>query len=292
VIEPGDTKTKIVVFRSGDAGNSWTGPTTITAERSFDRPTVIARGRNVVVAAEHRGAVAVLHSRDEGRSFRSPRLFRPNRNLDHNAMNPVWHGSSLLVPYVDFGETLSGSRLGMVQTDDFGRRWSVPLVVADVPRRFPGNAHFATSGASLYAAFASGTADARAVSVASSADGTRWRIPVRVSNDGAQAFRPAIAISSRGYVGTTWIEIEAGCTRLWFSVSRDGARTFSKPVPVSEDLSCGNTLPNRAAYERWEHGGDYFGLASDGENFIAIWPDARMGIFQIYAASITVSSTP
>src|SRR5688572_21599090 len=98
VIEPEQSKTKIVVFRSGDGGDSWTRRSTIAAERSFDRPTVIARGREVVIAAEHRGAVAVLHSRDEGKSFGPARLFRPSRNLEHNAMNPLWHGSSVVVP--------------------------------------------------------------------------------------------------------------------------------------------------------------------------------------------------
>src|SRR5688572_25358895 len=60
VIEPGDEKTKITVFRSTDAGLTWTLSATIAAARSFDRPTVIARGREVVIAAEHQGAVALL----------------------------------------------------------------------------------------------------------------------------------------------------------------------------------------------------------------------------------------
>ena len=292
VIEPGDAKTKIAVFKSGDAGQSWTRSATIAAARSFDRPTVIARGREVVIAAEHQGAVALLRSPDEGRSFLPVRSFRPTANLDHNAMNPVWRGSSIAIPYVDFGEALSSSRIAIVETGDFGRTWKTPSIVADVPRRLPGNAHAAASTASLHVAFASGTADARTVSVASSADGKTWRAPVRVSGVGSQAFRPAIAIATGGDVGATWIETEAGCTRLWFSVSRDGGRTFSKPVPVSEDLSCGDTPANRAAFERWEHGGDYYGLVADGDAFVAIWPDARGGTFQLYAARITVAPRP
>ena len=290
IIDVGQSKTKIAVFRSEDGGDSWTLASTIAADRSFDRPTLIARGKDVLIAAEHRGAVALLHSRNQGRTFSSPRLFRGSRNLDHNAMNPLWRGSSVVLPYVDFGETLGGSRLATIETRDLGKSWSTPVVVADVPRRMPGNAHFAASGTSLHVAFASGTADTRTVSVASSTDGLKWGAPVRVSNPGAPAFRPAIATSSRGDIGTTWIETEAGCTRLWFAVSRDAGRTFSKPVPVSEDLSCGDTATNRAAYELWEHGGDYFGLASDGDGFVALWPDARTGTFQIYAATITVTT--
>ena len=207
-------------------------------------------------------------------------------------MNPWWRGSSVVVPYVDYGQTLGGSRLAAIETGDFGKTWGTPVIVADVPRRFPGNAHFVASGTSLHAAFASGTAEARTVSVATSRDGLKWDAPVRVSSAGAPAFRPAIAVSSGGDIGTTWIEIEAGCTRLWFAASRDKGQTFSRAVPVAEDLSCGATAANRAAYERWDHGGDYFGLTADGDRFVAVWPDARAGTFQIYAATIAVSAIP
>ena len=288
VIEPGDPKTKIVVFHSTDGGVSWARRSTISAAASFDRPTVIARGRDVLIAAEHRGAVAVLHSRDAGRSFSAPRIFRPS-TLNHNAMNPLWRGGSVIVPYVDYGDTLGSSRIAVVETRDFGQTWSTPVIVTDVPRRLPGNAHFAMTKTGVVAAFASGTANARTVSVSRSIDDAKWQEPTRVSNNGAPAFRPAIAVSGRGDVGTTWIEIEAGCTRLWFSVSRDGGRTFTKPVPVAEDLSCGDQPANRGAYERWEHGGDYYGLAADGENFIAVWPDARGGTFQLYTATIAIA---
>ena len=292
IIEAGEQKTRIAVFRSDDGGGSWVHAATIRSDRSFDRSSLIARGREVVVAAESGGSIALLHSADDARTFGPPRLLRPASNLSHNAMNPSWRGTSVAVLYVDFGETLGSSRLAVVETPDFGRTWGAPAVVADVPRRLPGNAHFATAGSSSYVAFASGTADARTVSVVRSTDGKRWLDPVRVSNAGEQAFRPAIAISDRGDVGVTWIETQPGCTRLWFTVSTDGGRTFRKPVAVSEEFSCGDTAANRAAFAKWEHGGDYFGLTADGDSFIAVWPDARGGTFQIYAVRITVTPTP
>lgn len=292
IIETGAQKTRIAVFRSDDGGGSWVRATTIGAERSFDRPSLIARGREVVIAAESGRSIALLHSDNGARTFGPPRLLRPTSNLDHNAMNPSWRGTSVVLLYVDFGETLGGSRLAVVETPDLGRTWSTPAVVADVPRRFPGNAHFATAGLSSYVAFASGTAAARTVSVARSTAGERWLEPTRVSTAGEQAFRPAIAVSDRGDVGVTWIEAQPGCTRLWFSVSTDDGLTFRKPVPVSEEFSCGDTAANRAAFTRWEHGGDYFGLTADGDSFVAMWPDARGGTFQIYAARIAVTPAP
>lgn len=291
VIEPGQERTRIAIFRSDDDGESWARVSTIAAEGSYDLPKLAARGKEVVVAVEYRGGLALLHSRDRGRTFGSPRLFRPSENVQHNAMNPIWRGSSVFVPYVDYGETLNGSRLGIVHTTDFGRTWSQPAVVADMPRRFPGPAEFAASNDRFHAAFASGTVDARTISVVSSADGVAWGQPKQVSNRGAQAFRPAIALSSRGHVGITWIEADSGCTRLWFSISKDGARTFAQPVPVSDEYSCGDTPQNRIAFQRWEHGGDYFGLTAHGASFVAIWTDARTGTFQIYSAKITPGAT-
>jgi hypothetical protein len=290
IIATGGRKTRIAVFRSDDAGDSWTCASTITAEGSFDRPSLIARGKDVVVAAEYRGGITLLHSRDGGRTFGLPRLFRPAENIEHNAMNPLWRGASVIVPYVDYGQTLTGSRLGVVRSSDFGRTWSTPAVVADVPRRFPGLAEFAAADDSLYAAFASGSVETRTVSVVSSRDGAKWGFPTQVSNAGAQAFRPAIAVTSGGEVGVTWLEAQSGCTRLWFCVSTDRGRTFSKPVPVSDQYSCGNTVANRSAFERWEHGGDYFGLAADDDSFVATWADARSGTFQIYAARIRLAA--
>lgn len=289
VIERGQSKTKIVVFRSGDGGRTWTRVSTIAGERSFDRPAMIARGREVVITAESGGGIALLHSRDRGETFGTPRRLRPARNLEHNSMNPLWRGSALVVPYVDFGSTLAGSRIAVVETRDGGRTWSAPAVVADIPRRLPGNAHFAAAGDAIYAAFASGTAEQRTISVTASFDGVVWTEPVHVSHSGKQSFRPSIAVAENGDVGVTWIEAGEGCTRLWFAVSRDRGRTFSAPVAVSDEFSCADTPPNREAVQRWEHGGDYFGLtASERNAFVAVWPDARLGTFQIYAARIDV----
>ena len=53
VIPPGEKKTEILVLRSQDDGQSWRRASIIETNRSFDRPTIIARGRDVVVAAEH-----------------------------------------------------------------------------------------------------------------------------------------------------------------------------------------------------------------------------------------------
>jgi hypothetical protein len=165
----------------------------------------------------------------------------------------------------------------VISTKDFGKTWSTPSLVTDVPRSHSGHARFAAHGEQLHAAISSGTNERRTISVGK----------VVVSNPGAQAFRPSIAVNGSGAIGVTWIELEAGCTRLWASISGDGGKTFSKPFPFSEDLSCGDTKANEAAYRRWEHGGDYFDLDADGASFIAVWADAREGTFQLYVDRVT-----
>ena len=233
-----------------------------------------------------------MHSADEGRSFGIPREFRPTANLEHNAMNPLLLGRSVVLPYVDFGDALNGARIAVVTTRDFGKSWGTPFVAADVPRPRPGNSHWAAAGASIFGAIASGTTNARTVSVVSSSDGTKWQQPVRVSHPDAQAFRPAIAASSAGHIGVAWLEEEAGCTRIWFTASTDRGRSFAAPVLVSEDLSCGDTEANAEAFQRWPHGGDYFGMAASGDTFLIIWPDARGGTFQLYSATATIVPSP
>ena len=278
LIERGSKTPNLGVFRSRDEGDSWELASTV--QGPFDLPFTIARGKDVVVAAERADGLVLLHSADEGATF-TQRAHRPTANLSHNAMNPLWIGDTLHVPYVDYGAPLGSARVSVISTKDLGKTWTAPMVVADVPRRFPGHARFAAHGEQIHAAISGGTAEKRTVSVGD----------VVVSNPGAQAFRPSLAVNDSGALGVTWIEVDAGCTRLWCSVSGDGGKTFSEPFPLSDAPSCGDTKANQAAYRRWEHGGDYFDLDASGASFIAVWADARTGTFQLYVDRVTPMST-
>jgi hypothetical protein len=253
---------------------------TTILEGPFDLPFSVARGRNLVIAAEHGNGLVLLHSADEGATF-VQRAHRPATNLSHNAMNPLWIGDTIHVPYVDFGDAIRSARVSIISTKDFGKTWSAPRVVTDVLRTHSGHARFAAHGEKIHGAISSGTDAQRTITVGN----------VVVSNKNAQAFRPSLAVNESGALGVTWIEEEAGCTRLWVSVSGNGGKTFSKPSPLSEDLSCGDSKANEAAYRRWEHGGDYFDLDSTGPSFIAVWADAREGTFQLYVDWVTPMHT-
>jgi hypothetical protein len=278
LIAEGSERPDLGVFRSRNGGDTWELVSTV--QGPFDLPFTVARGKDVVIAAERADGLVLLHSADEGATF-TQRAYRPTANLGHNAMNPLWIGDTLHVPYVDYGTELTSARVSVISTKDFGKTWSTPVLVTDVPRSHSGHARFAAHGNQLFAAISSGTAERRTISVGK----------VVVSNPGAQAFRPSIAVNGSGALGVTWVELEAGCTRLWASVSGDGGKTFSEPFPFSEDLSCGDTKANQAAYTPWEHGGDYFDLDADGASFIAVWADAREGTFQLYVDRVTPMST-
>ncbi|HEY0157625.1 MAG TPA: hypothetical protein VGF28_10105 [Thermoanaerobaculia bacterium] len=278
LIEAGGKTPDLGVFRSRDGGESWERAALLKGP--VDLPFSVARGKELVIAAERGDGLILLHSADEAATF-TERAHRPTANLSHNAMNPLWIGDTLHVPYVDFGEQLASARVSVISTTDYGKTWSAPRVVADVPRRFPGHARFAAQGGQLHAAISGGTAERRTISVGQ----------VTVSNRDAQAFRPSLAAGAAGKLAVTWLEPEGGCTRLWWSSSADGGKTFSKPLPLAEELSCADTPANQAAYRRWAHGGDYFDLDAAGDSFIAVWADAREGTFQLYCDRVAPPPT-
>jgi hypothetical protein len=138
--------------------------------------------------------------------------------------------------------------------------------------------------------------------------GGSWTIPRRVGgvDPGEAQFQPIIATNDRGAVALAWYST-AGFPRrdhfnAYVAISNDGGATFSKPVRVSSadsmPKSPGNDYPVPlsakgigtsfiSAYSRWAAGGDYIGLAADGDGvFHLYWPDSRGEEYQVYSARI------
>ncbi|HEV8630300.1 MAG TPA: sialidase family protein [Thermoanaerobaculia bacterium] len=335
-----DWRFPVLVYRSGDKGRTWQGPTVITG-KSFDRPaimaigkgaaghvyvTALASGKDPLVVAEpdrvDADGVAVLRSDDAGLSFRLVRFLAPD-SLSHQPSNPVaMPDGALLVPYDDYAakaqQRLKATRLYVVRLEEQATRAGLPAFVADVPRTSPGFFHAAvdTTGGKyhgrVYVAWNGGdmgprrdTGTRRDVSVSYSADGGRsWSLPrILQSPNAGPAYFNATAVSKDGTLGLAWIQHEVApgkldCYRLYFAASVDGGETFIAPTLVSDAVSCPNGQRNEAAIfpvtgravsQEWPRGGDYIGLAADGEGiFHPVWVDGRDGVFAVYSARVRV----
>jgi len=124
-----------------------------------------------------------------------------------------------------------------------------------------------------------------------------WASPVSLEVAGAgPSYMSTVAVSSKGIVGVLWLQHERyeqnpRCYRAYFAASIDGGRSFTKPVPVSDSVSCPAKSVTETGFFKYRHrGGEYIGLAAatvDG-SFHAVWSDARDGSFRTFTDRIAV----
>lgn len=148
--------------------------------------------------------------------------------------------------------------------------------------------------------------------------GMSWSEPKPIESappEGSQQFLPAIAVNKDGVLGVSWNDTRDArgehAFRRYFSASVDGGATFLPPVAVSTELSrpfgAGNLaftptsmmapsdngavrLLLLSAAGRWGNGGDYGGMAADGDGaFHPFWADSRTGTYQAWSARVRVS---
>ena len=318
----------IYFYHSQDSGSTWLGPTVLAS--GGDQPKTVASMRNgtpsIYIAAAGRGVV-LLNSVDRGRSFHEIARVQPD-NLSHQAMNPlVLADGSVLLPYVDFPggrkHRLHSSRIYVTRSEDGDGSFALPRVVADIPRPYPGTAHFAVDLSSgefhgrVYATWEDGdfgprlvpsgdqfvrreSGIRREVVVAHSTDnGRTWSAPLflQTESPGSAHFATA-AVSTEGVLGVFWIqhdsyEPDRRCYQAWFAASVDGGSTFCPSMPVAAEASCPEERLNpEPFFTTRPRGGDYVGLAAAADgSFHVVWPDARDGAFRLYTARITLRSS-
>jgi hypothetical protein len=313
---------ELLVYRSEDQGKTWQGPTLIPSRGFFDRPSMVVTGTKTnkhiyLVASDGRG-FDVLKSDDDGLSFKTTAIIKPD-NLAHQPHHPVvLRDGSLLVPYDDYPpisvteldeirhdprkQRLNSSRIYVVRSRDGGLTFDLPQFVADIPRMLPGGLEMAADLSNgrfrgrVYAAWNGEPDDRRNVTIAYSTDaGTSWlKSAVLRAEKAGPAHFYSLAVSRDGTVGVSWLQHETGegklhCYRIYFAASIDGGETFTPSHVVSNMLSCPDSASNKETIGRWARGGDYMGLAAAADgSFHPVWVDARDGEFQVYTARIEV----
>jgi hypothetical protein len=205
---------------------------------------------------------------------------------------------------------------------DGGRTFGIPTLVGSVARQYPDMAWLAADtshgrfAGRVYATWEAGDFGARsnvvngvrvrveagthrAVANSWSDDqGQTWSSPISLEAAHAgPCYMATVAVSSTGIVGILWVQHERyeqnpRCYRTYFAASIDGGRSFTKPVQVSESVSCPAPSVTETGFFQYRHrGGDYIGLAAAADgSFHAVWSDARDGIFRTFTARIDVDT--
>jgi len=312
---------RLSVVRSDDGGAAWHGridlPFTDGAMIGVDWTSGGRRGH--VYLAGRRGEertdpIVVYRSSDDGRTFEAAvAIERPivGRVLDVMVLND----STLIVP---FSTRISreAELIQCVRSSDGGRTFSQPIEIVTRPVDTEGRygdiaaPAFASGphagGERLYAVYTvtAGEPHARLVRRRSDDGGRTWSQPAPIApSTDARATHGAASVTANrsGVVGISWLERTIGpgptgdpeCDRwscfneiddLFFAASLDGD-VFLPPVRIASQSS----RPRSKHASRFLPGFDYMlnAAAADGA-FHLLWPDARSGVFQLYASTVRV----
>jgi hypothetical protein len=306
---------EIVVLRSPNGGRTW-GEPPVRLLGPHDHPMLLDTAGGVIylVSAlsirnaqqQVRSAVYVAQSRDGGRSF-SERARVVISNLSYEALTPaLLSDGALVIGVIDHHDVserpLERRRAWVVLASR--TTFSEPMLVTESCSRtrftsWPSLAvvHTQTSSDNrlVFTCEADGN---RGILFAHSEDhGNRWTSAVRIDGDTDVAWTktPTMTTSSAGVLAVTWLDRRDDssneCWHLYGMISLDGGDTFSKPTRLSTVPSCPSfAQTGEGVLGRFPAGGEYHGLVSIGpRQFLAVWPDARDGRFQLRSVRFSVA---
>jgi hypothetical protein len=332
------------VYRSTNFGLTWLKDFALR-KGSWDAPKILmadAHGRPGILLILNAGgkdlsafgkpgrnatAIAAFRSEDGGQSFAPSALIGPGDNSYGTQHAVSLADGSVLVLFCEFRTELANneppsSRFYVSRSTDGGHTFSIPTLVASVPRQFPDGAWLAADtsrgrfSGRVYATWDAGDFGARssfvngervrveegthrAAAISWSDDkGQTWSSPVSLEVTGAgPSYMPTVAVSATGIVGLLWLQYERyeqnpRCYRTYFAASIDGGRSFTRPVHVSDSVSCPTKIVTETGFFKYRHrGGDYIGLAAAADgSFHAVWSDAREGSFRTFTTRIAMDA--
>jgi hypothetical protein len=311
-----DANRAVYLWRTGDGGQSFSAPVTLTEGSYSDHPWVAAgqgkEGRNVYVAwgagASHT-AVDLTRSADGGQSFETPRrVLGEAGTLSLVSAGPqVAAGPDGLVCVVcdwTTRQNASGDMVGQVVAvcsadagDSFGAPVHLGAESAAIalpggvrPNSGPTVAISPLDGA-LYVAFPvrePGSAHSDIVVTASRDHGRSWSRPVAATpRDGTTYFQPNLAADETGRVAISAFALANGRVDEILLVSTRDELRFAPPLRVTRTPF--NPLDAATAF-RGKYGiwwlGDWQGIASSAGAFHLMWNDTRTGQLDLFAATV------
>ena len=310
----------MIVRRSTDGGRSWPGPGVripgwfdhemLVAAPTGEHVWLVAAGSSREAGRRPRPAVYVAHSADGGRSF----VERGRAVLTNVAQEPVTPvllaDGALAVGTIDHHDAsnrrLERRRAWVVVSRDSGATYTAPSLVTESCSRtrftaWPSLAATPARDGRPERLFFTCEADGNhGVLFARSDDqGDRWTAARRIDGgaDSGWTKTPTMAVSAGGLLAVTWLDARdarddatARCWHLYGTVSLDGGETFLAPQRLSGAPSCPTAdRTGEGVLGRFPSGGEYHGLAALGpREFVAVWPDARDGRFQLRSVRFRV----
>jgi hypothetical protein len=103
----------------------------------------------------------------------------------------------------------------------------------------------------------------------------------------------SVAVNNNGVVGISWVDGQHSADQrsydVYFAISKDGGRSFQRPIRVTGVSSNPRTEKNADVANKFQPGGHYLGITTrvDG-SFQLIWSDSRTGIFKLYTSRIEI----
>jgi hypothetical protein len=319
-------KSPLAVYRSADAGGTWSGPVRVPATgRGVDRPVLSVLPGSVLVAfgqsspapgLRHRSyGAAVARSGDGGRAFSVPVPVRHDDLAQQPFDAAVLSTGAYVLFFMDYNtrneEPLAHRRTWAARSVDGGRTFSTPVLVfeqrgrempwavaVDRSSRHRDRLYVAVDGSWQRRAEGGPAPPGKGLFLLISDDGGEsWRTAGTVTDapSGANAETPAIAVDREGTVGVAWYDTRRDprgeCYDLYFSASLDGGATFLPNVRVTPEPSCPQASPQQyGVAQRWSFGGDYSGLAAGADGrFHVLWADSRSGVYRLWTADVRVA---
>jgi hypothetical protein len=200
----------------------------------------------------HGGEILFAVSRDGGRSFAPPlNLSRsPEGDGKGRLDRQTWHNGSLDISAAPGGQVLAAwteydGRLWTARSDDGGRSFSRPLLVAGDPPARPARAPALAVGAdpAVVLAWATGDDPAGDIQIARSSDGGRsFGAPTPAAVTAGYSDAPKLAFDARGALHLVHAESPAGPSSpssIRHLRSTDGGRSFGPASEISSPLPAG-----------------------------------------------------
>ena len=309
-------KTALVYFSSQDGGFTWSEPKSLGG--GHDHPTMITNPRNnrlylLSSQMKRKGPGELLHAAylnysDDWKNFQDSAHFYGTGTRNSNTLTLSVHpDGTLILPFVEYtvredkpeepsfgyiflaeGNPVSGK---IIITEKAGLRKGFPVFAIDTSGRYKGR---------MYLVKNTGREPDRSEGLflhyADDILGP-WSKEVRIDhNEQKEKFMrtAALAINKEGIPGLAWVDrrMDKGLKKndIYFTISRDGAKSFEKEIRITEVGSDPTTEGNGKAGERFISGGDYMGFAAKADgSFQLLWSDSRSGVFQLYTCNVFVS---